>query len=213
MNRKQTRRDFVQQTTAAGAAFSTAAFVSQNAIGKSLGKPAMLGGQPVRTKPFPQWPIHKKNDEEGFLDALKRDQWCRLGAKISDQFDKEWAERLGCQYSVGVVNGTNALYAALYALDVGPGDEVILSPYTFIATLNAVIQVYALPVFSDSDRDTQLMDAGSLEERITDRTRAVIPVHLGGSVANMDAITKVAKKHNLGVVEDACQAALRRMAW
>ena len=94
------------------------------------------------------------------------------------------------------------------ALEIGPGDEVIVPPYTFVATVNAVLMQHALPVFVDTDRETMQIDARKIEAAITPRTRAIMPVHLGGSVAEMDAILAIAAKHRLPVVEDACQSHL-----
>jgi perosamine synthetase len=170
------------------------------------GKPAILGGTPVRSTPFPSWPVIGEIDEKNFLDALKRKEWCRLGAKTTTDFEEKWAQLLGAKYAIGVVNGTSALYAALYALDVGPGDEVLVPSFTFVATVNAVVQQFALPVFVDTDLRTMEMDTRKLESLITENTRCIIPVHLGGNVANMDEVRKVAASHNLVVVEDACQA-------
>jgi dTDP-4-amino-4,6-dideoxygalactose transaminase len=104
------------------------------------------------------------------------------------------------------VNGTNALLTAMHVLDVGVGDEVIVSPYTFIATYNVVIGSAALPVFADTDPETFQINPDKIEERITERTRAIMPVHILGLPANMDRIMAIAKKHNLLVIEDACQA-------
>lgn len=206
-DKKCSRREFVRATSAVGAAFALPAVTTRHAFAqKKNGKPAILGGEPVRTEPFPAWPEHKKIDEANLMDALRRDEWCRLYGDITTNFENKWAELLGAKHVVGVVNGTNALYASLYTLGVGPGDEVLIPPYTFIATLNAVLQVYALPVFVDTDPDSLLMDATKIEERVTEHTRCIMPVHLGGSVADMDTINRVAKKHSLGVIEDACQA-------
>lgn len=205
---RYSRRRFIRTTTsAAGAALAVPTLISSQALGKkNYGKPAALGGKPVREKSFPSWPVHEKVDEEHLLDALRRDKWCRLGADITTKFEKKWAELLGAKYVTAVMNGTSALYAGLYALDVGPGDEVLVPPYTFVATVNAVIQQFALPVFVDSDPETHLMDATLLEEAITEHTRCILPVHLGGLSTDMDTIRKVAKRHNLPVLEDACQA-------
>jgi dTDP-4-amino-4,6-dideoxygalactose transaminase len=104
------------------------------------------------------------------------------------------------------VNGTNAIYAALCALEVGPGDEVLVPAYTFVATINAVIQQYALPVFVDTDLETFQLDVNKLESVMTESTRCLLPVHLGGNVADMDAIKKLAAARSISVVEDACQA-------
>ena len=104
--------------------------------------------------------------------------------------------------------GTTALYAALNALEVGPKDEVIVPPYTFIATVNVVLLQHALPVFVDTDRETFQIDASKIEAAITPRTRVIMPVHLGGASADMDRIREIAAKHGIAVVEDACQAHL-----
>lgn len=170
------------------------------------GRPAVLGGNPTRTEPFPSWPMIESIDEERFLDSLHQKQWCRLSGTITTEFEEEWARLLGVRHAVGVVNGTNAIHSALAALDVGPGDEVIVPPYTFVATVNAVLQCYALPVFSDSDRETLQMEVDGLESKVTERTRCIIPVHLGGNVVNMDRLLSLAESRGLAVVEDACQA-------
>jgi dTDP-4-amino-4,6-dideoxygalactose transaminase len=145
-------------------------------------------------------------DEQNFLESLRKKEWCRLNGNTTTQFEEKWAGLLGARYATGVVNGTNALYAALTVLDAGPGDEVLVPPYTFVATVNAVIQQFALPVFVDSDPETFLMDPGKLRDAITAETRCLLPVHLGGNVANMDEILKIAGERRIPVVEDACQA-------
>ena len=109
---------------------------------------------------------------------------------------------------MAVANGTSALITSLAALGIGPGDEVIVPPYTFVATINAVLMHHALPVFVDTDFETSQIDAGKIEAAITERTACIMPVHLGGSAADMDAILAVARKHKVPVVEDACQAHL-----
>ncbi|MHC4510730.1 MAG: DegT/DnrJ/EryC1/StrS family aminotransferase [Planctomycetota bacterium] len=122
------------------------------------------------------------------------------------EFEQAYAKILGAKRCVCTVNGTNSLLTALHALDIGVGDEVIVSPYTFIATYNVVIGSCALPVFADTDPETFQIDPDKIEERITERTRAILPVHILGLPANMDRIMAIAKKHNLVVIEDACQA-------
>jgi len=113
---------------------------------------------------------------------------------------------MGVKRCVCTVNGTNALLTALHVLDIGGGDEVIVSPYTFIATYNAVIGSCALPVFADTDPETFQINPDKIEERINENTKAILPVHILGLPANMDKINAIAKKHNLKVIEDACQA-------
>ncbi len=122
------------------------------------------------------------------------------------QFEKEFARFCGTRYALGVGSGTSALWLALLACGVGPGDEVITVPNTFIATAEAISRTGARPVFVDVDEETYLMKPELLEAAITLRTKAIIPVHLYGQVADMDRIMECAKAHNLYVIEDACQA-------
>lgn len=122
------------------------------------------------------------------------------------QFEKEFARFCGTRYALGVGSGTSALWLALVACGVGPGDEVITVPNTFIATAEAISRAGARPVFVDIDAETYLMKPELLEAAITLRTKAIIPVHLYGQVADMDRIMECAKVHNLYVIEDACQA-------
>ena len=169
-------------------------------------KPALLGGRPVRTKPFPQWPVWDASAEEHVLSILRSGNWFRGSGETVTQFEKAYAELLGARRALCVVNGTNALLTAMHVLDVGVGDEVIVPPYTFIATYNVVFQSCALPVFADTDPETMQIDPDKIEARITERTRAIMPVHILGQPANMDRIMAIARKHNLVVIEDACQA-------
>ena len=121
-------------------------------------------------------------------------------------FEQEMADFYGCKYTVGLNSGTDALHIALRALDIGAGDEVITVAFTFVATTEAIGIVGAKPVFVDIDENTFNMDASKLEAAITPRTKAIIPVHLYGQPCDMDTIMSVAKKHNLHVIEDCCQA-------
>ena len=119
-----------------------------------------------------------------------------------------WANTLGAKHCLAVANGTSALITSLAALGVGPGDEVIVPPYTFVATVNAVSMHHALPIFVDTDPETFQIDARKIEAAITEKTRCIIPVHLGGAAADLDAIAAIAAKHKIPVLEDACQAHL-----
>src|SRR5207247_10127302 len=112
----------------------------------------------------------------------------RSGGTRVDQFEKSWAAQLGAGHCVATASGTSALFTALNSLGIGPGDEVLVPPYTFVATINVVLLQHALPVFVDSDRETMQMDATKLEAAITKRTRCILPVHIGGSVANLALI-------------------------
>jgi dTDP-4-amino-4,6-dideoxygalactose transaminase len=122
------------------------------------------------------------------------------------EFEKGYANLLGAKRCVATASGTTALLVALHVMDVDAGDEVIVSPYTFIATYNAILINKALPVFADTDPATLTMDPASIESRITDRTRAILPVHIYGMPCDMDPINTIARKHKLAVIEDACQA-------
>jgi len=134
------------------------------------------------------------------------DEAAFAGGPFVKAFEDDFARFCGCAHAVGVGNGTDALWAALIAFGVGPGDEVITVPNTFIATAEAISFCGAKPVFADVDEKTCTMDPAQLQKAITPRTKAVIPVHLFGQTADMDPIMAIAKKHGLVVIEDACQA-------
>jgi dTDP-4-amino-4,6-dideoxygalactose transaminase len=129
-----------------------------------------------------------------------------VGGPAVEQFEREFAEYCGARHCIGLANGTDALELALRALAIGPGDEVITVPNSFIATAAAIAAVGARPVFVDIDPLTQLLDAARLPDAITPRTRAIMPVHLYGQPADLDAIQEVADAFGLRVIEDACQA-------
>ncbi len=202
-----TRREFLA-TASAGtiAAVASGGIPAYGNISKKAGKLAILGGRPVRTKPFPGWPIWDKTAEKSVLSILRSGNWFRGRGNTVSEFEKKYAELMGAKRCVCTVNGTNALLTALHVLDIGVGDEVIVSPYTFIATYNVVIGSCALPVFADTDPETFQINPDKIEERINENTRAILPVHILGLPANMDKINAIAKKHNLKVIEDACQA-------
>ena len=202
-----TRRKFLAAaSTGAVAAMASGGIPAYGNISKTAGKPAILGGKAIRTKPFHGWPVWDKSAEEHILSILRSGNWYRGRGDTVTEFEKKYAELLGVKRCVCTMNGTNALLSAMHVLDVGVGDEVIVSPYTFIATYNVVIGSSALPVFVDTDPETFQINPDKIEERITKRTRAIMPVHILGLPANMDRINAIAKKHNLIVIEDACQA-------
>lgn len=128
-----------------------------------------------------------------------------MGKTVLD-FEKEFAEYIGVKHAISVGNGTDALVLSLKALGIGVGDEVITTPFTFFATAEAISAVGATPVFVDVNKDTFNIDVTKIEEKITNKTKAIMPVHIFGQCADMDKINEVAKKHNLYVIEDACQA-------
>jgi perosamine synthetase len=208
------RRKFLG-TVAAGAAVlvpRTAAArgtaVDTTAAGNGFGPPALLGGTPVRTEPFPSWPIADTREEEALVGVVRSGKWGRgVGAQVK-QFERAYAGLTGARHCLATANGSTALLTSLYALDVGAGDEVIVPPYTFVATVNAVLLRGALPIFVDTDIETFQIDARRIEAAITDRTRVLVPVHLGGSAADLDTILPLAQRRNVPVLEDACQAHL-----
>ncbi len=207
----KSRREFL--TTTVGGAVTlgvTESSPSLFASPRSAEPLAILGGTPVRSAPFPAWPIIAENDEKNWDNVLRHKEWCRLGAKPSNatQFEETWKSMTGAKHCFATPSGTTALFTSLNALDVSPGDEVLLPPYTWIATMDVVLLQYALPVFVDTARETFQMDANKVEGAITPQTKCILPVHLGGSPANMDKILEVARKHHLPVLEDACQAHL-----
>lgn len=138
------------------------------------------------------------------LDVLSSANYI-MGTNVVE-FEKEFANYIGVKHAISVGNGTDALVLSLKAMKIGPGDEVITTPFTFFATAEAISAVGATPVFVDVDKETFNINTNLIEEKITDKTKAIIPVHIFGQSADMDPINEIAKKHNLLVLEDACQA-------
>jgi len=171
-----------------------------------MSKLAINGADPVRRKAFPRWPVHDEADRAALLEVLESGKWGTLGPRARE-FQEKFASFVGAGHGLSVTNGTVSLEIALRALGIGPGDEVIVPPYTFVATASSVLTAGADPVFADIDPENfNCMDPEALEERVTPRTRAVIPVHMAGCPAEMDRITSLAEKYGLYVIEDAAQA-------
>jgi len=176
---------------------------------------AINGGKKVREKLFPAYnPIgeEEKKVVEKVLDKGKLSRF--LGVWHEDFYggdevralEKEWAEKFGVKHAISVNSATSALYCAVGAAGIGPGDEVIVSPYTMTASASAALVYNAIPVFADIEEEYFCLDPNSIEERITERTKAIIVVDIMGQPYNADAINAIAKKHNLIVIEDAAQA-------
>jgi len=185
--------------TLAGGSSSLASIFSRESS-----KPALLGGGPVRSDSFPRWPIWDQADERAVLPVLRSGVWSRKD--VVNAAEEKFANLMGSKRCLLTFCGTQALITALQTAGVGGGDEVLVTPYTFVATIDAILMNNALPVFVDVDPETWSIDPAKIEGKITGHTHALLPVHIGGSVCDMDAIMRIAKKHDLKVVEDACQA-------
>ncbi|MEM1586011.1 MAG: DegT/DnrJ/EryC1/StrS family aminotransferase [Candidatus Bathyarchaeia archaeon] len=170
-----------------------------------MAKLALLGGEPVRKKPFPRWPFFDDREAEALLSVLKSGFW-GVGGQRKREFEERFAAYQHAKHGIAVVNGTAALEISLRALGIGCGDEVIVPAYTFMATAIAVLYVNAVPIFADIDPETYTIDPKSVESMISDKTKAIIPVHIGGRPADMDSLISIAKREDLHIVEDACQA-------
>ncbi|MBN2452345.1 MAG: DegT/DnrJ/EryC1/StrS family aminotransferase [Lentisphaeria bacterium] len=172
-----------------------------------MGNPlAIQGGKPVRAKLFPSWPVWDDTDAEAVAAVVRSGRWGRLNGDRVEAFEQAFAAFQGAAHGVAVVNGSVALRLALLAVGIEAGDEVIVPPYTFLATATSVIECNATPVFADIDPDTYCLDPEAFAAAITPRTRAVIPVHLGGQAAAMERILTVARERGIAVIEDAAHA-------
>lgn len=193
-------------------------------------KLAINGGLKMMTEKYPLWPVFDEAEINGVTEIVKSGKW---GVKWDDKlwrcfsevreekggelpendytpqvvlFQEEFAKYHDAKYAIACANGSVAIEVSLKALGVGPGDEVIVPPYTFITTATSVLLANAVPVFVDIDPQTYNMDPGRIEEAITEKTRAIIPVHFAGQSCDMDKITDIAKRHNLFVIEDCAHA-------
>jgi dTDP-4-amino-4,6-dideoxygalactose transaminase len=167
---------------------------------------AIFGGNKVRTRPFSTWPVFGAAEEERLIQTLRSGKWGKLNGDQVAEFERKFAAMHGCKHGVGVVNGTVSLRIALMAAGIQAEEEVIVPPYTFLATATAVIEANAIPVFADVNLETFNIDPDAIEAAITPRTRAIIPVHMGGQPVEMDRIMAIARKRHLIVIEDAAHA-------
>ena len=182
-----------------------------------MAKLAINGGKPVREKLFPAYNTITSAEKQAALEALDTGNLSQFlgcwhpdffgGPKVQE-FESKWARAFGAKHVISVNSNTSGLFAAIGAAGVGPGDEVIVSAYSMSASAIAPVVYGAVPVFADIQSDTFTLDSGSIRERITPRTRAILVVHLFGHAADMDSILEIARAHNLVVIEDCAQAPL-----
>jgi perosamine synthetase len=196
------RRRFIGALAASGFAAARGRVLAAQAASR----PALLGGTPVRSAAFPSWPVRDETETRALDAVVSSGRWNR-GPQV-ERFEAEYARLTGAVHCLATANGTAALITTLTALGVGPGDEVIVPPYTFVATVNAVLLRHALPVFVDTDVETFQIDAHKVAAAMTPRTKVVMPVHLGGAAADLDTILAAAGTRGVAVLEDACQAHL-----
>jgi len=167
---------------------------------------AFYGGSKTVDTLFP-WPIYDETEVNAVAEVVRSGAWANPNCDgLVLEFEKEYAAFCGSKYAISCVNGSVAIRLALMACGVRPGDEVIIPPYSFIATASVVVEANCVPVFADIDPCTYNLDPIQVEKAITTRTRAIIPVHFAGQACNMDALMAIAHKHNLKVIEDACHA-------
>jgi dTDP-4-amino-4,6-dideoxygalactose transaminase len=173
-----------------------------------VGKLAITGGTPLRKAPFTQWPLATKDEMAALEDVLTSSKWGGqpFPGKHAQAFAKRFAEIHTTKYAQCVNTGTVAIQAALKAIGIQPGDEVIAPAYTWEGTVGPVLLLGAVPVFVDVDPDTYCLDAKLIEKAITPKTKAILPVHLGMRFADMDEILRIAEKYNLKIIEDCAHA-------
>jgi len=173
-----------------------------------MGKLAITGGKPVRKKRFDPWPFFTDKERKALKAVLEGHDWGGqpFPGKHADAFAKKFAKLHTAKYGTCVNTGTVAIQAALKAIDIRPGDEVIVPAYTWEGTVGPVLLVNAVPVFVDVDPDTYCLDAKLTEQAITPKTKAILPVHLGMRFADLDVLIPMAKKHNIKLIEDCAHA-------
>ncbi len=168
-------------------------------------KLAILGGDPVRQKPFASYPVFDERELSALREVLESGIWGGYNPKVKE-FEQVFADFHQARFGITAANGTVTLETALSAAGIGPGDEVIVPPISFIATATAVLRIGAIPVFADIDEATYNLNPARVDEAVTERTRAIIPVHFAGQPADMDALMGIAERHRLVVIEDCAHA-------
>ena len=160
----------------------------------------------VLNTPFPPWPSFSQEEADAVHRVLLSNKVNYWTGRETREFESEFAGYTGCRYAIALANGTLALDLALEALGIGVGDEVVVTPRTFIASISSVVTVGATPVFADVDENSQNLSADTIAKVITAKTKAIIVVHLAGMPADMDPIMALAEEHSLKVIEDCAQA-------
>src|SRR6202167_4398001 len=165
---------------------------------------AILGGQPLRTHPFPAWPVFDARERAQLEDVLTSQSWGGYPSpnRKASEFAAAFAAYQGSRFAIPTTSGTSALEVALKALGIGAGDEVIVPAITFAATPYAAIACMALPIFADVSATNACIDPESVKRLITRRTKAIIPVHYGASIADLDALAEISRAHSIPLVED-----------
>ncbi len=164
---------------------------------------AILGGSPVRSAPARQWPVFDQTDESLVLEALRSGAWSRWDGAVTRQFEQAFGAYLSAKRVLAVSSGTAALQLALRASGVEPGDEVVVPAYGFVAPVAAILECGAIPIFADVQADSMCLDPSDAERRLTPRTKVLLPLHVGGSCADLDGLLGIAERHGLALVEDA----------
>lgn len=167
---------------------------------------ALLGGRKSKSKPFPAWPQFDDSERRALNEVLESGVWWRTPGTKTLEFESKFARFHGARHGVAVTNGTAALEVTMAALGVGPGDEVIVPDFTFVATASAVLFANALPVLVDVDPETYCIDPQLAEAAITPHTKALIAVHMGGHPADLDRLKKICERHKIALVEDSSHA-------
>lgn len=207
-----TRREFIASASAGTlAAVAASALPACADVTRKAGKLAILGGEPVRkNKPWPAWPPVDEQIVAAVVKTTRSGIWCRIQSATGTvpTFEQEYARLMGTRFCVATGSGTQALHTCVEALGIGAGDEVITSPYTDPGTTASILSARALPVLADLDPASFQLDPDGVERRITENTRAIMPVHMMGQPCHLERIMAIARRHNLAVIEDAAQAHL-----
>jgi len=200
--RPVSRRTFLSKTAGASLALGLAGRTH-------AATPASTASAAPITPAAPVWPLVNAADETALIEVLRSGRWGRTtGGKRVAAFEATFARRMKARHCIATSSGTTALLTALGALNIGPGDEVILPAYTFVATFNSITASFALPVFADTEAATFQVDPKSVAAALSPATRLILPVHIGGSPADLDALSALARSRSLPLIEDACQAPL-----